>query len=108
MGTATGPGGAAQGGGIWNGVDVSGPPVRLTLARTAVTRNSLSGSPGISVQGGGLFTTLPATLTDSLITGNIPDQCFGWTGNPANTAGQQNGQTGRRPSLRDQHPTLHG
>ena len=30
-GTTTGLTGAAQGGGIWNGVELSGPPVTLTL-----------------------------------------------------------------------------
>jgi hypothetical protein len=52
-----------------------------------VTRNSLSGSPGITVQGGGLFTTLPVTLRHSVIAGNTPDQCFGCTGGTANAAG---------------------
>jgi hypothetical protein len=75
--TATGPSGVAQGGGIWNGVELSGPPVELTLENTTVTRNTLNGSPGVTVQGGGLFTTLPVTLTHSLIALNTPDQCFG-------------------------------
>jgi hypothetical protein len=78
-GTATGPSGQAQGGGIWNGTTFTGPPVQLTLQRTSVTRNSLTGSPGITLQGGGLFTAPPATviLSRSLIAHNIPDQCFG-------------------------------
>jgi hypothetical protein len=78
-GTATGPSGAAQGGGIWNGTDFSEPPVRLTLQDTTVTRNSLAGSHGIMVQGGGLFSVPPATvvLRNSLITRNVPDQCSG-------------------------------
>jgi hypothetical protein len=75
--TATGPSGVAQGGGIWNGVELSPPPVQLTLKHTTVTGNSLNGSPGVTVQGGGLFTTLPVTLTHSLIARNSPDQCFG-------------------------------
>jgi hypothetical protein len=110
-GTGTGPGGAVQGGGIWNGVDLSGPPVQLTLIRTDVTRNALTGSPGVTVQGGGLFTTLPPTLTDSLVTGNIPDQCFGCTSSAAISAGQQahaNSQTGREPTPRDHYFALHG
>jgi hypothetical protein len=85
-GAATGPTGTAQGGGIWNGVEFAGPQVQLTLDHTTVTNNSLSGSPGITVQGGGLFTTLPVTLIHSLIAGNVPDQCFGCTGGAANTA----------------------
>jgi hypothetical protein len=78
-GTATGPSGVAQGGGIWNGTTFTGPPVQLTLQGTAVTRNSLSGSAGVTVQGAGLFTAPPATviLTDSVIALNVPDQCFG-------------------------------
>jgi hypothetical protein len=110
-GTAIGPAGAAQGGGIWNGVDLSGPPVQLTVVRTAVTRNALAGSPGVTLQGGGLYTTLPVTVTDSLIAGNIPDQCFGCSSSAAISAGQQahaNSQTGRRPTPRDHHFALPG
>jgi hypothetical protein len=81
-GTAIGPSGTAQGGGIWNSTDFSGP-VQLTLDSTTVTHNSLTGSPGITLQGGGLFTTLPVTLHDSVISGNTPDQCFGCAGGAA-------------------------
>jgi hypothetical protein len=78
-GRATGRSGKAQGAGIWNGAEYAGPPVRLTLTRTTVTRNTLTGSKGITVQGGGLFTMAPATITliHSRITLNVPDQCFG-------------------------------
>lgn len=78
-GTATAPSGQAQGAGIWNGTTFTGPPVQLTLQRTSVTRNSLTGSPGITLQGAGLFTAPPATVTlrHSLIAHNTPDQCFG-------------------------------
>ena len=78
-GTATGPSGVAQGGGIWNGADFTGPPVRLTLQRTAVTRNSLAGSHGVTVRGAGLFSAPPASviLRNSLIRLNFPDQCSG-------------------------------
>ena len=106
-GTASGPGGTAAGGGIWNGVDLSGPPVQLTLVRTAVTRNVVSAGPGITVQGGGLFTTLPVTLTSSVIAGNVPDQCSGCTSSaaPAGLQARENNQAGRgavtaRPSVR--------
>ena len=53
--------------------------MQLTLQHTTVTRNSLTGSHGIKVQGGGLFSAPPATvvLRDSLITVNVPDQCSG-------------------------------
>jgi hypothetical protein len=78
-GTATGPAGEAQGGGIWNGDEFTSPPVQLTLQNTSVTGNSLDASPGLMVQGAGLFTTPPATitLTHALIAHNTPDQCFG-------------------------------
>ena len=78
-GTATGPSGEAEGGGIWNGATFTGPPVRLTLQGTVVTRNSLTSSPGFTVRGGGLYTRSPATITlrTSEIVYNIPDQCFG-------------------------------
>jgi hypothetical protein len=75
-GIATAADGFAQGGGIWNGVLLSGPPVHLRLDRTPVTRNSLSAS-GLEIDGGGLYTTQGVTLTDSPIRNNLPDQCFG-------------------------------
>ena len=48
-----------------------------TLVDTNVTRNTLTGSPGIVVQGGGVFTDFHVTLTNSRIDGNTPDQCIG-------------------------------
>jgi len=101
-GTATGPAGTAQGGGIWNGVEFAGPQVQLTLDHTTVTGNSLSGSPGITVQGGGLFTTLPVMLRDSVIAGNTPDQCFGCTGGTANAAEPGTSGASARASARAQ------
>jgi hypothetical protein len=94
-GTAIGPSGTAQGGGIWNSTDLSGP-VQLTLDNTTVTHNSLTGSPGITVQGGGLFTTLPVTLRHSVIAGNTPDQCFGCAGGAANAAAPHMARTPER------------
>lgn len=78
-GRASGPAGTAQGGGIWNGTAVTGSPVRLTVEDTSVTRNSMAGSRGIKVQGGGVFSARPATVVvrDSRITQNVPDQCSG-------------------------------
>ena len=76
MVTASGAAGSAQGGGIWNS-NFGGPPSVLTLTDSVVTANTLSASPGITVQGGGLFTTFAVTLTRTVITGNKPDQCFG-------------------------------
>jgi hypothetical protein len=77
-GTATGPSGEALGAGIWNDLFFPGrPSPQLVLANTNVTNNSLSASPGITVHGGGLFTTFPVELTDSTIANNSPDDCFG-------------------------------
>jgi hypothetical protein len=77
-GTATGPSGDALGGGIWNDLFFPGPPSpRLALVDTKVTNNGLSASTGITVHGGGLFTTFPVALTNSMISGNNPDDCFG-------------------------------
>jgi hypothetical protein len=75
-GTAAGTTGSAQGGGIWNGDAGFGPP-QLTLTESVVTHNTLSGSEGIVIHGGGLFTAFPVTLTNSNISGNTPDNCFG-------------------------------
>jgi hypothetical protein len=74
---AMAPFGTAEGGGIWNGIELTGPPVTLTLENTSVIHNSVTGSSGITVQGGGLFTSEPVTLTNSRIARNTPDQCFG-------------------------------
>jgi hypothetical protein len=76
-GTASGPGGEAQGGAIWNGHFGPDLPVQLTLANSAVTGNTLRANLGITVQGGGLFTLFPVTLKNSVIANNVPDQCFG-------------------------------
>ena len=95
-GTATGPTGTAQGGGIWNGMLFPAPQVQLTLDHTTVTRNSLGGGPGITVQGAGLFTAFPVTLTHAVITGNIPDQCFGCTSGAAPAAGSRTSLTPTR------------
>ena len=94
-GMATGPSGTAQGGGIWNSTDFSGP-VQLTLDNTTITSNSLTGSPGITLQGGGLFTTLPVTLHDSVIAGNTPGQCFGCADATAPAAGSRTSLTPAR------------
>jgi hypothetical protein len=63
----------AQGGGIWNGHFGPDLPVQLTLANSAVTRNTLSANLGITVQGGGLFTLFPVTLKNSVIANNVPN-----------------------------------
>jgi hypothetical protein len=74
--TPPAPGGAAQGGGIWNG-PCGGVAPAMTLIDSAVTHNSLTASPGIPVQGGGVFNLGTLTLRNSVISGNTPDQCYG-------------------------------
>jgi hypothetical protein len=77
VGKAFGPSGSNEGAGIWNGVEVSGPPVELTLTDSLVTHNTLLGGSGIVKRGAGLFTSEPITRTRTRIAGNDPDQCFG-------------------------------
>ena len=76
-GTASGATGFAQGGGIWNASLFNPPPIKLTLQDTIVTHNTLRASSGLAVQGGGLFTAFPVTLSGSQIADNSPDQCYG-------------------------------
>jgi hypothetical protein len=77
-GTAQGPKGVSQGGGIWNGsVFGSGPPIQLVLVGSTVSGNTLTASRGITARGGGLYTTFPVTLTNNTTASNLPDQCFG-------------------------------
>ena len=73
---AEGPSGTAQGGGIWNGDLVTGPPT-LMLKNSSVVGNELVASPGIQRQGGGTFTTFPVARMNAVIAGNRPDQCVG-------------------------------
>ena len=81
--TANGATGLAGGGGILN-TDLGDGPPQLSLSHSVVTANTLSTSPGITAQGGGIFTAdaftgepFPITLTRTVVTGNKPDQCFG-------------------------------
>jgi hypothetical protein len=74
--SATGAAGSVQGGGIGE-FSFGGPPPSLALTDSVIAGNSLSANAGITVQGGGLFTTFPVTLTKMVIAGNKPDQCFG-------------------------------
>jgi hypothetical protein len=79
-GDANGLSGTAQGGGIF-AVDESasgGPPGGpLILADATITRNLLTGTTGITLQGGGIFATNPVTLTHTVIADNVPGQCDG-------------------------------
>jgi hypothetical protein len=76
---ANGASGSAQGGGILDAPITDGPPGGpLKLLNTGISGNALSGSPGIALQGGGVFIqNNPLTLTHSAIANNSPDQCFG-------------------------------
>jgi hypothetical protein len=76
-GTASAPSATAQGGGIWNGPLLSGPPVVLTLRQSTVTANSVSAGPHGQAAGGGIYTTTPVTLDRTLIAANHPDNCTG-------------------------------
>ncbi len=75
---ASGASGSARGGGIYDGLNPDGPPGGpLVLQNSNVTANTLSGA-GLTLQGGGIYLQdEPITLTHSLITQNVPDQCFG-------------------------------
>lgn len=78
-GDARGSSGKAQGGGIF-AVDQSpnGPGGGLlSLLNSSIMGNAITGSAGVTVQGGGLFVTDPLTQSNSTITGNVPDNCFG-------------------------------
>jgi hypothetical protein len=76
-GTALAPSGFAQGGGIWNGEVFAPPPLSLLVQDSGITGNVVTGSPGVNVAGGGIFTTSPITLAHSLVAGNRPNQCTG-------------------------------
>ena len=66
----------AQGGGIWNGVLFVPPDSPLTLVNSQVTGNVLTGSAGIALSGGGIFTSgFPLTLQHSVVAHNAPDDC---------------------------------
>jgi hypothetical protein len=72
--SATGAGGLSVSG-ILNAT-VGGPP-QLTLTDSVVTANDVSASPGIALQGGGIFTDTAIASARSVVAGNQPDQCFG-------------------------------
>jgi hypothetical protein len=76
---AHGTNGSAQGGGIFYPEPADGPPGgTLVLQNSTVTGNALSGTPGIVLQGGGLYIGGQSlTLIHSVIAGNTPDQCSG-------------------------------
>jgi hypothetical protein len=77
-GIAIGNTGTAHGGGIADAPIPAGPPgAPLTLTGSHITGNQLTAMPGITVSGGGLFSTYPVAVANSAITRNSPDQCVG-------------------------------
>jgi hypothetical protein len=67
---------SAFGGGVANsppGV----PPATLTLTDSVVNANRLSGSAGLPLEGGGVYTTNGVVRMRTVIQGNKPDDCFG-------------------------------
>jgi hypothetical protein len=76
LASALGPDATAQGGGIWNGVLLSGPPVRLALRNVKVVHNDVKAAHG-SRSGGGIYTTEPIQVRELTLSGNRPNQCFG-------------------------------
>ena len=78
LATGHGPGGLAQGGGIWNGsLDPSSSLGPLRLTDSTIARNVLKASPGITAQGGGIFTIAKPRIRHTTIAHNRPDQCHG-------------------------------
>jgi hypothetical protein len=75
---ASGRSGSARGGGIFDAPALDGPAGgALTLDGSDVTGNVASGGPGVALHGGGLYIrSRPLTMTNSVITGNAPDQCY--------------------------------
>jgi hypothetical protein len=55
-----------------------GPTPHLVLDETTVSGNTVGASPGLTVEGGGIFTSgFLITLSESQIVDNTPDQCVG-------------------------------
>jgi hypothetical protein len=67
---------SAFGGGIANGAPGI-PTAVLTLTDSVVSANRLSGSAGLPLEGGGVFSPNGIVRTHSVIAGNKPDDCFG-------------------------------
>ena len=78
IGIATGSSGSARGGGIFNAQATGGPPGGpLQLLSSYVTGNKVFGGPGVAASGGGVFSTHPVELAESVVVRNWPDQCVG-------------------------------
>ena len=69
--------GVVLGGGIFDAVDAGPPGGPLNLTRTAVTWNTATGSAGLTVQGGGIYTDNVVKSINSVVAHNQPDQCVG-------------------------------
>jgi hypothetical protein len=68
---------AAHGAGVSNfTLDPNNPP-RLKVLNSSITDNSVQASPGITTEGGGLWTDQRVPVVRTVIAGNVPDQCFG-------------------------------
>lgn len=76
-GRAEGQSGTVDAGGILNNQLFDDLIPQLTLTDSLVARNSISGSAGLTVHGGGISTTFPVTLQRSAVVHNSPDQCYG-------------------------------
>jgi hypothetical protein len=74
VGRESGPSGSAQGGGIANFAGASAP---LTIRSSVITANQLTAPATTTPQGGGIYTEVPVAVSNSVIHGNKPDQCFG-------------------------------
>jgi hypothetical protein len=74
--SASGATGFLHGGGIVND-SLFGSTPSLTATDTVIAANRLLAGPGITAQGGGLYTTFPVTLSRTVVAGNRPDECFG-------------------------------
>jgi hypothetical protein len=76
---ANGAAGFADGGAIWDGDPGDRRKPSLTVSDSTITANTLLGSSGVTLRGGGIFTAFPATLelTRTVLAGNRPDQCYG-------------------------------
>lgn len=70
-----GTAGFLDGGGITN-KPLFGPS-SLTLVSSVAVGNALSATPGVALNGGGLFTDSPVSTGGSVIAGNRPNQCVG-------------------------------
>jgi hypothetical protein len=76
-GTAVGSSGEALGGGLYSGPIYGSDPASLRLDGTTITRNRVTGGSGITLEGGGVYSTTPAVVNGGTISGNHPDDCVG-------------------------------